>query len=54
MRQPRRDKQFWVRLSTAEKSALQELALQQDVTASWLVRHTIKTLVAQRKETVAK
>jgi len=41
-----RNKQFAVRLAQDERAALAELAYEQDVTASTLVRHLIREMLA--------
>jgi len=46
MKRKRRDAQFWVRLSVAEKTALTKLASERDLPASYIVRQAIQTALA--------
>jgi hypothetical protein len=49
MVKPKRDAQFGIRFSREEKAALERLALQQDVTATQLVRRAIKQILCPHR-----
>ena len=54
MKRPQREERFAIRLSRAERTALERVALEQDLTLTQVVRQGIKYVVAQRREGAAK
>ena len=50
MKRLSRNERFAIRLSRAERAALEQLALEQDLTLTQVMRQGIKQLVAHRRE----
>jgi hypothetical protein len=54
MRRPKRGERFAIRLSRAERVALERLAIERDLTLTQLVRVGIKHVIAPSRKSAAK